>query len=105
MTTEEIQELVASVRAMTREELDQYVHAQHSKRYGVGSANDLMCCGLLEIRWYALKYKALEQHPLDPRARQRALLELEAAGLSWPYDPQIPPEQRREFRARHPLAV
>jgi hypothetical protein len=105
MTTEEIQALVDNVRAMTRDELDRYVHAQHARLYGVGSANDLMNSGMLEIRWYALQYKAHEPYPTDAQARQRINRELEAAGLSWPYNPQIPPQQRKAVRANHPLAA
>lgn len=105
MTTEEIQDLVNRVRSMTRDQLDNYVHEEHCNRYGLASANDLMYTGLLEIRWYALKYMALAQAGHSLVARAQVLHELEEAGLRWPYDPQIPPEQRREFRARHPLAV
>lgn len=100
MTTEEIDQLVDEVKAMSRDDLVAEVKGHVGRVWGADMVAKVDKYELLELRWSCLVYRAQAPYPMDPAGRQQVNRELDAAGLQWPY----PPGSKPSDRAKHRLA-
>lgn len=98
MTTEEIDQLVADVMGLTRDQLVAEFRERVAPLWGEAMANKADKHETLFLRWYVLCSRAQDPYPMDPAGRIKVNLELDAAGLKYPFPPRANPAERAKHR-------